>query len=396
MRRLVRFARGRVNHLLLPGRARAERERDNRRELAADAGAAKASEAALLWLFRAQDGSASSDGGVARHFSLIHGWARSYPETTGYILSTLLETRNTPHLTECRERARRMGNWLLSIQFEEGAFPGGVVGEEPVVPVIFNTGQILLGLVSAAREFGEPYRNGAERAAAWLVAAQDPDGAWRKHMSPFAKPGVKVYDTHVAWALLEAARLFDSAAHARAGLRNVEYALSRQRANGFFDDNCLSDPEAPLTHTIGYALRGILEAYRYSRDGALLQAARRAADGILVSLGPDGYLAGRLRPDWHPAVHWVCLTGSVQIAHCWLLLYAWTGDERYLDAGCAANAFVRRTLRFEDCDGVNGGVKGSFPVDGAYNPYMYLNWAAKFLIDSNRLELDILAGQAPA
>jgi hypothetical protein len=57
---------------------------------------------------------------------------------------------------------------------------------------------------------------------------------------------------------------------------------------------------------------------------------------------------------------------------------------------------VRRTLRFEDCDGVNGGVKGSFPVDGAYNPYMYLNWAAKFLIDSNRLELDILAGQAPA
>ena len=42
------------------------------------------------WLCRAQDHSASADGGVARDYSLIHGWATSYPETTGYIIPTFL------------------------------------------------------------------------------------------------------------------------------------------------------------------------------------------------------------------------------------------------------------------------------------------------------------------
>jgi hypothetical protein len=31
------------------------------------------------WLCRAQDHSASRDGGVARHFSLVDGWSYSYP-----------------------------------------------------------------------------------------------------------------------------------------------------------------------------------------------------------------------------------------------------------------------------------------------------------------------------
>jgi hypothetical protein len=40
---------------------------------------------------------------------------------------------------------------------------------------------------------------------------------------------------------------------------------------------------------------------------------------------------------------------------------------------------------------IRGGVKGSFPVSGDYNPYEYLNWAAKFFIDSHLLERAIIA-----
>ena len=36
---------------------------------------------------------------------------------------------------------------------------------------------------------------------------------------------------------------------------------------------------------------------------------------------------------------------------------------------------------------MTGGVKGSFPVDGGYGTYEYLNWAAKFTIDANVKEL---------
>ena len=39
------------------------------------------------------------------------------------------------------------------------------------------------------------------------------------------------------------------------------WALTKQRVNGWFADCCLNDPTRPLTHTIGYALRGVIEGY---------------------------------------------------------------------------------------------------------------------------------------
>ena len=110
-------------------------------------------------------------------------------------------------------------------------------------------------------------------------------------------------------------------------------------------DCCLEEPHQPLTHTLGYALRGILEAWRFSRDPEFLDAGTKLAEGLLGCLDGrvTGRLPGRLNADC-PAVDWVCLTGSVQIAHCWLMLYQDTGDARWLNAARRVNAFVRRTV----------------------------------------------------
>jgi hypothetical protein len=351
-----------------------------------DPGLVRAIDETVAWLGRAQDRSASADSGVARHYSLITGWGTSYPETTGYIVPTMLAYADWRGGDVARARARRMLDWLVSIQFPEGGFQGGRIDSRPRVPVTFNTGQILLGLASGVRAFGEDYLEPMRRAADWLVNTQDADGCWRKHATPFTKPGEKAYETHVAWGLLEAARIDPEAPYAKAALANVRWALRSQRPNGWMDNCCLTDPSRPLTHTLGYALRGVLEAYRFSGDEEFLIAARRTADGLLSALRGNGFLPGRLHPDWCGAVPWVCLTGTVQIAHCWLLLHEVTGEARYREAAFAANNYVRRTLR---CNGpleTRGGVKGSFPVYGRYGAYEYLSWAGKFLIDSNMLE----------
>ena len=39
--------------------------------------------------------------------------------------------------------------------------------------------------------------------------------------------------------------------------------------------------------------------------------------------------------------------------------------------------------------GTRGGIKGSFPVDGDYGRFEYLNWACKFFIDANLLEKEV-------
>jgi hypothetical protein len=345
---------------------------------------------ALAWLGSAQDCSASQDGGAARHYSLIDGWGTSYPETTGYIIPTMINCSHVLNDASLRERAKHMLDWLVGIQFPEGGFQGGTIEATPCVPVTFNTGQILIGLAAGVREFGNKYAEPMHRAADWLATIQDADGCWRSHPTPFAAPGDKVYETHVAWGLLEAARVAPNPHWSDAALRNIHWALSHQHENGWFDHCCLEDPTAPLTHTLGYVLRGILEAYRFTNDGELLDAGRRAADGILSAFKEDGFLPGRLDCNWQGTVSWACLTGTVQLAYCFLMLYEITNHSQYLSAAKAANAYVRCTVRTEGNLALRGGIQGSWPIDGGYCRLQYPNWAAKFFIDAQLYESKLI------
>ena len=136
-----------------------------------------------------------------------------------------------------------MLDWLVSIQFPEGGFQGGTIGASPMVPVTFNTGQILLGLAAGVRALGDRYREPMRRAADWLVQTQDSDGCWRRYPTPFAAPGEKTYESHVAWGLLEAARVEGAAGSRYAGsaLANVGWSLRWQAENGWFSKCCLED-----------------------------------------------------------------------------------------------------------------------------------------------------------
>lgn len=354
----------------LPTRARDAATRDCAGPGAADPGPARASAAILDWLRAAQDRGASADGGFARDYSLIDGWATSYPETSGYIVLTLLDAADDGH-PDMTDRARRCLGWLVSIQFPKGGFQGGRAEQLPRVPVTFNTGQILIGLAAgAARLDRARYEGPMRRAAAFLRDSLDPDGAWRSHPAPFARPGDKAYETHISWGLFEAARVTPDENFGEAGLREVDWALTHQAGNGWFASNCLEDASAPLTHTIGYGSRGVIETSRGSGRANLITAARRTADGLLPATAPDRPLAGRLDGGWGGAVPWVCLRGSAQLAHCYLLLAPAGGGEPDLDAAPRRLlADVRRTVALDGPEGERGCVRGSFPVAGGYGRY---------------------------
>ena len=344
--------------------------------------------AALNWLVRAQQNSASQDGGMARDYSVKNEWATSYPETTGYIIPTLINASHYFGDKTYLQSAKTALDWCEKIQLESGAFQGGTIEKDPV-PVTFNTGQILIGLSAGVTEFDQ-YHHAMHRAARWLVETMDDDGCWRKFATPFAEKGEKAYETHVSWGLLEAAKASGNEEYGEAALKNINWAITKQQENGWFDDCCLEQPDSPLTHTLGYVIRGIMEGYLYSKDEKLLTSAMKFAGAVTTIMDEDGYFPGRWHKDWTPAVSWVCLTGSVQIAHSLLLIYKETGQDKYLETASKLNQYVRRTIKLVGSnDAMVGGIKGSFPIDGNYGKYEYLNWAAKFFIDSNMLEAEV-------
>lgn len=191
-------------------------------------------------------------------------------------------------------------DWLISVQTQKGGWPGWVVGVS-AEPVTFNTGQILIGLAAALRAGHVLAREPAIRGGDWLLAMQDEDGAWRRGLTQFASPGPKAYETHTGWGLLVLSEATGQNRFAEAALRHADWALGQQRPNGWFDRCCLTDRLHPLTHTIGYTVRGLLEAWRVSGEVRFLEGAQRAGAMLARRVEGDGFLPGRLAADWSAA-----------------------------------------------------------------------------------------------
>jgi hypothetical protein len=348
-------------------------------------------DATLAWLERAHD--ATGRKGVARSYALHRhprygctGWLPAYPETTGYIVPTLYDAARLLARPELAARATEMSAWESEIQMASGAVRGGTVAD-PESPAVFNTGQVLFGWVdSYAATKDKRFLDSAARAARWLVANQDPDGAWRRGASRFATPGGHVYNARAAWGLCRYAVLVDDADAKSGARRAADFAVANALPNGWYDDNCLTDPKRPLTHTIAYAAQGLLEMGVLLQEPRYVDAARNTARSAAAALDGVGKLPGRLDRDWRPAVDWACVTGEAQMVLVWDRLASLDAKEagaaRFREAADRALAHALSTQHLDGDEGVRGGVPGSFPIWGGYGTYEYLNWAAKFLADA--------------
>jgi uncharacterized protein YyaL (SSP411 family) len=353
--------------------------------------------AAVDWLCRAQDvrdGRADA-GGVSAGWSFEDGWLRSYPETTGYIIETMLAAAQVLQRSELIDRARRMIDWELSIQQPDGAFPGHF-GEPDSRPVIFNTGQIMHGMVAGYTQLQRAEcLEAAVRAGHWLADQQDDDGCWRKfehHDTPH------VYNTRATWPLLTTGLLTGDSRLVEVARRNLDWALTQQTASGWFATNAFVPKRSPFTHTIAYAIRGFLESGMLLGDERYLKAALVAGRGIAAVQRPDGWLAGTYRDGWVADAGYACLTGVAQMSLNWTRLAQATGAQDLRAHARSALAYLKTTQRLDHADAaVCGGIAGSAPIWGDYSRFEYPNWAAKFFADALMMDMhDIAVPPVPA
>lgn len=365
--------------------------------------------AAVNWLCRAQD--ATPDGGVSAGYHLRDGWLASYPETTGYIAATFFDLANLaatranngafeanpdqheppadehereweslPSPLDLAGRAARMLDWLLTLQHAAGGFPGQF-GTQSTTPIVFNTGQILFGLVRGCEydPARDDWRAAACRAATWLRDTRDDDGCWRR--GTFG--GVPhVYNTRVAWALLRAASLLDEPSFRTAAEHNLHWAVQQRNSTGWFHQCGFAPAEPVFTHTIAYCLRGLYESGVLLDDEELIGIARIAAQRPAHALLRTNRLPGAYAASWKPAGSFRCLTGEAQLAILWSKLAERFGSELFARASDLALTQVGAAQEHARRDEVRGALPGSRPIWGKYMRACYPNWATKFLIDA--------------
>ncbi len=342
--------------------------------------------AAIGWLCRAQDArnGMADAGGVSAGWSFEDGWLPSYPETSGYIVETFIAAAKVLERPELLDRAHRIVDWELSIQHADGAFPGHF-GEPGSEPVIFNTGQVMHGMLAGYSQLGRAEcLESAVRAGHWLVRHQDADGCWRK----FEHNGVPhTYNTRATWALLATALIAGDARLKDAAIRNLDWAHSQQRPTGWFANNAFTPVSEPFTHTIAYAIRGFLEGGILLGSERYVEAALAAARALATVQRSDGWLAGTYDENWHTGARYCCLTGVAQMSINWTRLAQEAGAAALRENAQRAADYLKQHQRLNDPDPVvRGGIAGSAPIWGRYSMFEYPNWAAKFFADALMME----------
>ena len=333
------------------------------------------------WIFDAQ----RADGGIAAYYSLLTGYAESYPEVTGYLIPTVYDFGRVTNDAAARPAAERATRWLLALQMPTGAFPGGLAGSDgDPQPSVFNSGQILQGLV---RAYTETKRTEIlDRAAAvgdWLTTIQQADGSWT---GPAAYQGnAHTYYSMVSWALAQLAEESKDARHAGAADRNIDWVLTHVKTSGWIDGINLRGHPTYL-HFIAYVIQGMLECGILRRREDAIQAAAQSAWALLRKFETHKRLMGTYEPDFRGGQEFSCLTGNAQMSCVWLRLFEVTGDPRYLNAALKMNEFLKQALPVRGRRGVRGGIAGSYPIWGAYQPMRLISWGCKFMADALMLE----------
>lgn len=355
--------------------------------------------AAARWLCAAQD--SQGDGGIAGRYRLDRGWTSSYPETTGYLVPTLLALDKVLPGSAYAGRAARAIDFLLKVQLPDGSFPGMEITENTTEPAAFDTGQILNGLTAWHRETGDPRAlAAAERAARWLIEAQDSDGAYRKH-TYLAMP--TTYTAHLTCWLAEWGAYAKDESSLRAAERHLDWVLSQAAPNGWIAKMGFNreqhEADEAYTHTIAYTIWGVLLISLLTGRNDGLAVAERAAEGMLRLTEISHRLPGVVS-NFKTRNKAVCLTGNAQMALIWFKLHSLKPNLRFVNGALKAIDLIKAAQPMTGRNlGITGGIAGSDPIGGPYIINAFPNWAAKFFIDAlleKQFVLDELAAKQPA
>lgn len=335
-------------------------------------------DAAIAWLLRSIEacgGQASSKG-----YRFMKGWMPPYPETTGYIIPTLLAISRARQDPGPAVTAETMGHWLAGIQLPGGGYAGREYGLQ-TEPDVFDTGMILLGFNALIHSgFRDAFAGPARQAAEFLVASMDDEGCFVRHMSHDI---VHAYNVRSAWALMACGHLLGDQRFIDRAAQCATWTVSQQNTHGFYRLNNFKPGGNANTHGTAYVMRGLFQLWRLSGDEACLASVRRAADEICRLYDKHGRIAAEIGPEWQYLSSHICLTGYAQLAIVLYRLFT-LGNETHYRA--TADRLLRDVAHHQALDTAgapwHGAIAGSFPIYGRYAPLQYPNWATKFFIDA--------------
>jgi len=329
------------------------------------------------WLLLAQ----KNKKGYSLGFSLIKGWKKQYPETTGYIIETMFDLSEFFDDEKYKLSAINAGNWLLEIQNKDGSF----YEPDNKKPMVFDTGQAFFGLIKIFKETrNKLFLKAAIKAADWICEQQEKDGSWKKNTF-YNIP--HTYYSRVSLALLKLWKITKNRKYKNSAVKQLNWAVGQQLENGWFKNCSFFNDNKPVLHTIAYTIEGLLESGIILNEKKYILAAKKSIDALVKSFYKKNILYSFYDKNWQPIDKEICLTGIAQISIILIRLSRLADNQEYLNIAVKLNNYLKQKIKLKSIlKSTRGVLAGSVPIWGKYMPFMYPNWAVKFFIDSLILE----------
>ncbi|GAH68120.1 unnamed protein product, partial [marine sediment metagenome] len=268
--------------------------------------------------------------GISYGFSFWNDWELGFIETTGYIIETLLnygELKNKPIYFKI---GKNLADWLVENQLPSGGFRTGYKKTNNPLPCVFNTGQVIFGLIKMyEHSHEEKYLLSAKKAGDWLVKIQNNKPTWMVNTYMNIP---HVYNTRTSWAILELFKITKQYEYFQAAKKHLDWALTQKNEKFWFNNNNFFINSATFTHNIGYTIRGFLESGIILENEEYINTAIKVADVLYNLFNKNGVLYGDYDDNWKCKRRYMCCTGSAQIAIIWFKLYELTKSKKYFIA----------------------------------------------------------------
>ncbi len=333
----------------------------------------------LIWLktsFAVNEFNGSSAKYYNPVFRPLKAWAKPYPETTGYLLPTLIHYDPLFPNSFISKAIGKSVNWLKGLQNEDGSFPSGfhTTGN----PSVFNTAQILIGLLSCAQDPSLPESHlEMQSAFNYLLNTADENGTWKK--GNYVEGFNPSYYSRVLWPMIKYDSTYLNSKHRETLEAFSLYYFERYQENGSFEDWGFEKGKPAFTHTIAYTLRGFLGIANSFGNEKILAAVKKSMIKLKDTLKND-VLAGSYDENWIGDYTFTCPTGNFQLAIIAFMLS--DGRDTFFEFG---ETLLKENMKFQNKSLINsldGAIPGSVPLSGPYQKFAYPNWAAKFFLDA--------------
>lgn len=265
-----------------------------------------------------------------------------YPEVSGYYIPTLIRIGDF-------DRAKKYGNYLLSIQNEDGSWndPSGKT------PYTFDTAQILKGLCALIENHmdeNDKCKIALLRGCDYILGMQREDGSiatsdyscWEL---PYGKRVPESIHVYCFEPLKFAAKEYDEK-YEKCVKRALSFYLSWENLTDF----------DTLSHFNAYIIEGLIDMGERVR-------AKRAMDLIALHQRFDGSVPA------YSNVNFVCSTGLFQYAICWYKLGEKDRANKAFNYACSLQ-------------NKTGGWFGSYGEEANYFPRSEISWAVKYFFDA--------------